>query len=105
MLLFDANMGSPYLTDCELFKDNTVRPDAQQDWVHTANDLGSRYQKHFTSRRGLESPDENDFAFQIDRELLFGYQLIKDVEPGLGDSGYEPQETWNYDSILLLSDG
>ena len=104
MIVFDSDINKPTFNDCELFKDNTFGPDIQDDWDSKVNDLGSRYLKNFETRRALESTDPTDFTFQLDREILFGFQLIREREGDLKD-GFRPQEEWNQDSILLLSDG
>ena len=66
------------MSDCILYSNNTVSPDEDQNWIYKVNDYGSRFQKIFTSQRNFESNDETDFVFQLDHDMKFSYQFVRD---------------------------
>ena len=63
-------------------------------------DYGSRRNKLFTSRRALDTGDENDFAVELDKEFLLSYQYSKSQNHfDQHTSFFEPFR------LVLLSDG
>ena len=74
--------------------------DEVQDWVSHVVDYGSRHMKLFTARRALDTGDEQDFTFQIDREMTIGYQYSTTTSD-FHSNTFIPTMS----SLLLLSDG
>ena len=99
MILFQSDLLTPSMSDCT-YDNGTWYDDHEQDWVYDITDDGSRRQKLFTARRALETTEENDFIFQVDREVEIGYYFERsgflfDLKDGFPNS----------DTLLLLSDG
>lgn len=85
MILFDAKMTDPEMSDCFHEEGNIQYLDAQQDWTSEIVDYGSRQHKLFKARRAIDTGDPDDFAFQLDKEMVIGYQLS-----GEGHAAYQP---------------
>ena len=62
-------------------------------------DYGSRRTKLFTARRALDTGDPDDFAFQLDREMVIAYSF------SVSTLRFENEPFDNSQSLLLLSDG
>ena len=78
MILFQAMIDAPLMSDCSYEEGVVEYLDQQQDWISEVIDYGSRYHKLFKARRVIDTGDPDDFIFQLDREMIIGYQYSKD---------------------------
>ena len=99
MILFHSDLLTPTLNDCT-YDNGSWYDDLEQDWVYDITDDGSRRQKLFTARRSLETSEENDLVFQLDKEVEIGYYFSRSAALFDLKDGFP-----NSDSLLLLSDG
>ena len=100
MILFttDEKRG-PDMKDCFYEQDNPEFVDTNQDWFTEVFDYGSRRNKLFSARRALDTGDDQDFAFQLDRQMVLGYQFSSQTT--LFEDHHFPNQT----TLLVKSDG
>ena len=100
MLVFVSAMETANVFDCYNYeKDPENHLDVSQDWTAEIIDYGSRRNKLFTARRALDTGDANDFAIQLDREMVISYFFANE------SSKFERNDFSNRMALLFTGDG
>ena len=100
MIVFTTDEAKgPAMEDCFYEMDNPEYIDANQDWFTEVYDYGSRRNKLFTTRRSLDTGDDNDYAFQLDKQMVIGYQY------SAATTLFEDHHFPNQSTLLVMSDG